>query len=263
MEIIFAILAIGGIGLVFGVILAIAGEKLKVVEDEKVTKIREALPGANCGGCGYPGCDMFAKQVAKGEAPVNGCPVSDEACVEILKDIMGSDVETSEKTVAFVRCGGNNGVSAKKYIYYGMYDCNASNIIAGNGSKACSYGCLGRGSCEKECAFGAIEILDGIAVINKEKCTSCGKCVEACPKDLIDIVPYNKTIKVNCKSTDAGKFVRSACQRGCIGCKLCVKACEYDAIYFENNLAKINYEKCTECGACEVKCPTKAIIIDK
>lgn len=258
--ILYAMLAIGGIGLVFGVILAVAGEKLKVEEDPKFTEVRNALPGANCGGCGYPGCDLFAQAIVDGNAEVNGCPVGGDSCSQALAGIMGLEGGASEKTVAFIRCAGTHEKAKAKYIYYGMLDCNASTTIAGGGSRACSYGCLGRGSCAYVCAFDAINFDDGIAVVDKEKCVSCGKCVDACPKKLIEIVPYDKKIRVRCNSKDNGKIVKSACSIGCIGCKICVRSCEFDAIDFENNLASVNYEKCTQCKACYKKCPTKAII---
>lgn len=258
--IIFAVFAIGGIGLIFGIILAVAGEKLKVVEDPKFTEVRAALPGANCGGCGYPGCDLFAQAIVDGVAPVSGCPVGGSSCSAELAKIMGLDGEDSERLVAFVKCGGTHEKAKAKYIYYGMLDCNASNTIAGGGSRACSYGCLGRGSCAYVCAFDAINFDDGIAVIDKEKCVACGKCVNACPKSLIEIVPYDKKIKVRCNSNDSGKIVKNACAVGCIGCRICEKSCKFDAIHFENNLAKVDYNKCVQCKACFLKCPTKAII---
>ncbi len=258
-TILSSIISIGGIGIIFGLILGYAGEKLKVEEDPKIGQVRDVLPGANCGGCGYAGCDAFAKAIAMGEAPITGCPVGGAKCAEDIANVMGVEPSKEAKKVAYVNCGGDCDKASNKYLYQGMNDCNVSSILAGGGEKTCTYGCLGNGSCVQKCAFDAINIVNGIAVVDPEKCTSCGMCVPACPKKLIDIIPYDSKVQVTCSSRDAGKVVKAGCEVGCIACKICTKQCEFDAIHVENNIAKINYEKCTNCNKCAEKCPTKCI----
>lgn len=258
-EIIIATAVLGGIGIIIGVLLGIAGEKLQVEVDEKELQVRELLPGNNCGGCGFPGCDGLAKAIASGEAAVDSCPVGGVAVANQISEVMGVDLEESEKRVAFVRCGGTCEKSKKKYNYYGIEDCAKAVIAPGGGDKGCSYGCLGYGSCVRECLFDAIHIIDGIPIVDKEKCVACGKCIKACPKNLIEMIPYSAEYQVQCMSNDKGKEVKLVCDAGCIGCKLCTRVCESDAITVENNLAKIDYDKCINCGKCAEKCPVKII----
>ncbi|NLJ95749.1 MAG: RnfABCDGE type electron transport complex subunit B [Clostridiales bacterium] len=247
------------IGLLIGLFLGLASKKLEVPIDETEEKVRDLLPGANCGGCGYAGCDACAKAIAIGEAAANVCPVaSSDIHAEIAK-VIGSNVEATEKQVAYVDCLGTCDRAKVNSTYYGPKDCKLAAGIGGNGSKACNYGCMGFGSCVKVCAFDAIHIVDGVAVVDKEKCTACGMCVAECPNNIIEMVPVKARTFVGCSSFDKGKDVKTVCSIGCIGCKLCVKACEFDAIHVENNLAKIDYSKCTNCGACVKVCPVKVI----
>lgn len=250
---------VSAVGLIIGLFLGLASKKLEVPVDEKEEQVRSLLPGANCGGCGYAGCDACAKAIASGEAAPNVCPVaSHDAKAEIAK-LMGGSVEITEKQVAFVKCIGTCDKSKKNSTYYGPKDCKLAAGIGGNGSKGCNYGCMGFGSCVKVCAFDAINIVDGVAVVDKEKCTACGMCTEECPINIIEMVPAKSRTFVSCNSHDKGKDVKTVCDIGCIGCKLCVKACQYDAIHVEDNLAKIDYSKCTNCGACANVCPVKVI----
>lgn len=258
MTVIIAALVVGIIGLVVGLLLGIAGEKFKVEVDEKEVKVRGELPGNNCGGCGYPGCDGLAKAIAKGEAPVNACPVAGEAGAKNISEIMGIEAGESVRMVAFVKCAGTCDKANEKFNYYGESDCRKAMVVSG-GAKACSYGCMGYGSCVKACPFDAIHIVDGVAKVDEDKCKACGKCLAVCPKNIIELVPYDKAVRVTCSSNDKGKDVKSVCKSGCIGCMLCKKNCEADAIIIENNLAKIDYDKCTGCGKCEEKCPVKII----
>jgi electron transport complex, RnfABCDGE type, B subunit len=250
---------VSGLGLLIGLFLGAVSRKFEVPVDEKEARVRELLPGANCGGCGYAGCDACAKAIASGEAPADACPVANnEIHMEIAK-VIGRSVEATEKKVAFVKCAGTCDRSKINSTYYGPKDCKLAAGIGGNGSKGCGYGCLGFGSCVKVCAFDAIHIVDGVAEVDKEKCTSCGMCVAECPVHIIELVPYKANTMVACSSHDKGKDVKTVCSIGCIGCKLCEKACEFDAVHVNDNLAKIDYAKCTNCGACAKACPVKVI----
>ena len=263
-AIVIATVTVGIVGILIGVLLGIASEVFKVEVDEKEIQVREALPGNNCGACGYPGCDGLAKAIASGEAKVNQCPVGGQPVAAKIAVIMGvDDVGASEKKVAFVKCKGNCNYTKKLYTYSGLHDCNGAMVVPGAGGKSCEYGCMDYGSCVKACEFDSIHIVDGIALVDKEKCVACGKCVSACPKKLIDMVPYKAKTLVQCNSQDKGKTVKDKCSVGCIGCTMCVKQCQDDAIHMVGNVALVDYSKCIECGRCAMKCPTKVIISDK
>lgn len=250
---------VSGLGLLIGLALGLASKKLDVPVDEKEAEVRDLLPGVNCGACGYAGCDACAKAIAIGEAGADVCPVASSDIHVEIANLMGSSVETSERTVAYVNCAGSCDKSKTNSKYYGPKDCKLAAGIGGNGSKACSYGCMGFGSCVKVCSFDAIHVIDGIAVVDKDKCTACGMCVAECPVNIIDMVPKKSRTLVTCSSFDKGRDVKKVCSVGCIGCRLCVRACEYDAIHVNDNLAKIDYDKCTNCGACVKVCPVKII----
>lgn len=257
-SILYPVLSIGGMGVLFGLGLGVAAIKFKVEQDPKVPLIRECLPGANCGGCGFAGCDALAEAIAKGEAKVNGCPVGGSAVAEKVAAIMGVEAGSSEKVTAFVKCAGTCEAAKNKFEYYGLEDCAIEAALSG-GKKACAYGCLGDGNCVKACAFDAISVVNGVAVVNKDKCVACGACISACPKHLIELVPYDSKVRVACSSKDMPKPTKENCTSGCMGCKLCEKNCPNDAVKVTDFLAKVDYEKCTQCGACMEKCPTKAI----
>lgn len=257
--ILIACLVVGITGLIIGVLLGFAGKAFAVEVNEKEVKVREVLPGSNCGGCGYAGCDAMAEAIAKGEAPANGCPVGGAAVAKKVAAIMGTEVSTT-KYVAYVKCSGDCEAAPVKYEYYGNMSCKEAVYVTGGGPKKCSYGCMGFGSCVKACDFGAISIVNGIAVVDKEKCVSCRKCIKECPKKLIELVPYKSKVHVACSSKDKGVVVKQSCANGCIGCKLCEKNCKFDAIHVEDNVAHIDYDKCINCGLCAMKCPTKVIL---
>lgn len=258
--IVIAAILVGGTGLLIGIFLGVAGKKFAVEVDEKEIAVREELPGNNCGGCGYPGCDGLAKAIASGEAPVNACPVGGTPVAEKIGAIMGQEVGASRRMTAFVKCVGSCENTTSNYHYTGVEDCEMVAFVPDGGEKACNYGCLGYGSCVKACQFDAIHIVNGIAVVDKEACKACGKCVSKCPKHLVELVPYDQKHLVACSSKDKGKIVMNACKVGCIGCKKCEKECPAGAITVIDNVANIDYEKCTNCGKCKECCPRSALM---
>lgn len=251
---------VGVVGLLIGVLLGVASETFKVKVDDKEILVRNELPGNNCGGCGYPGCDGLAKAITAGLADVGACPVGGAPVTERIAAIMGVQSGGTEKKVAFVKCSGTCDKTKVQYHYYGLDDCKKVSVVPGSGESACVYGCMGYGSCVRACAFDAIHVVDGVSVVDPEKCVACSKCVDTCPNGLIELVPYAAKHLVKCSSHNKGKDVKSKCEAGCIGCTLCTKQCEFDAIHMDNNLAIIDYEKCTNCGKCAEKCPVKVIV---
>jgi len=258
-TIIISVLTLALLGLFIGLFLGISAKKLAVEVDPNEEKVLAALPGANCGGCGYAGCAAMAAAIAKGEAPTNGCPVGGAEVAEKVAAIMGIEAVDSVRMRAFVKCNGNCNNAVKQYEYTGVKDCEMIAFVPGGGEKACSFGCTGYGNCVKACPFDAISVINGVAVVNKDLCKACGKCVAACPKKLIELVPYDATTAVMCASKDKGPDVMKKCQVGCIGCGLCKKNCPQEAITVDNFLAHIDYEKCIGCNVCVEKCPKKSI----
>lgn len=259
MEILYAALIVGGVGFMIGIILSVSGKFLAVPVDEKAVAIRDVLPGNNCGGCGFAGCDGLAAAIAEGECAPNACPVGGAEVAAKISEIVGIEAEVV-KNVAYVKCAGDCDHAKEKYNYVGNYSCADAANIPGGGAKACSYGCLGLGSCVKACEFDAIHVVNGKAVVDKEKCVACGKCIAACPKKLIELIPYEAGYVVKCSSKDRGMEVKKSCTAGCIGCGLCARNCEYGAVQFVNNIAHIDQSKCQSCGVCMEKCPVEAIV---
>ena len=259
-AIITAVVVVAGLGLLLGLFLGAAGIWFKVDVDEKEQQVLASLPGNNCGGCGYPGCSGLAAAIAKGEAPVNACPVGGEKVGKVIAEIMGVEAGESRRMTAFVKCAGTCEKTSLNYEYTGVEDCTMVQFVPDGGAKSCSHGCLGYRTSEKACPFGAISIQNGIAVVDKEKCKACSKCIAACPKHLIELIPYDAKHVVACSSKDKGPVTMKACQTGCIGCGLCVKVCPSQAITVTDFHAHIDQDKCTGCGACKEKCPKKAII---
>ena len=262
-AIIKSILGLGGLSLIFGIILALAFKKLAVKMSEVELKIRELLPGANCGACGFPGCDAYAHALAEksGEYPPNLCTVGGPDTAKKIGELLGVKVEEMEPMISVLRCKGGREESAEKFDYIGPGDCRSNYILLG-GNKACNYGCLGGGHCASVCPFGAIKMGDNhLPIIDPDRCTGCGICVKECPRQVLELIPRSQLIYLACKSLDKGKDVKQVCKVGCIGCTLCVKSCPYEgAIEMVGNLPQMNYEKCTSCGICFHKCPTKSFI---
>ncbi|MDR0929093.1 MAG: RnfABCDGE type electron transport complex subunit B [Oscillospiraceae bacterium] len=260
MPIVYAVLALGGLGLVFGLVLTVADKAFKVEVDERVPLIREALPGANCGACGYPGCDGLAQAIIDGKAPADACPVGGAKAAAAIAAVMGVTVADRPAMLATVLCQGETGVSKQRYDYVGYPSCAMASSMAG-GPKQCPYACVGLGDCVKVCKFGALSVVDGLARVDAEKCTACGMCASICPRKSIQLLPAGHPVRVLCQNDDKGVVSRDACQKSCIGCKQCVRACEAGAITVEHFFAKIDQSKCTKCGACKEKCPRGCIII--
>ncbi|MDO4488094.1 MAG: RnfABCDGE type electron transport complex subunit B [Eubacteriales bacterium] len=257
--ILIAAAVVAATGIVVGLGLGIFGEKFKVEVDEREAAVRACLPGNNCGGCGYPGCDGLAKAINEGRAPVNACPVGQQPVADAIAEVMGVKAEAGVRKVAYVRCSGDCQKVVAKFSYTGIEDCNALAVVPGLDDKGCGFGCMGHGACVKACKFDAMHLVNGIARVDADKCTACMACVKTCPQKIITMVPYDAKVKVACASQARGKAVMNVCKAGCIACTLCTKQCEFDAIHMDGNVAVIDYEKCTACGACAAKCPRKVI----
>ena len=250
---------IGVIGIIIGVFLGVAGIVFKVETDEREELILKELPGNNCGGCGYPGCQGLASAIVKGEAAVNQCPVGGAAVGAKIAAIMGTEAGETVKKVAFVACHATCDDITVDYDYYGVKDCRMLSFVPNGGPKSCNQGCLGYGSCVSVCKFGAIRVENGVAVVDRDKCVACGKCVEVCPKHLITLIPYNAKYTVACNNTEKGPVTTKQCKVGCVGCGLCVRNCPNNAVKVENFNAVIDYDACKNCGVCAEKCPRKTI----
>ena len=251
---------LGGLGLAIGLMLIAASKKFQVETNPLVEEVVEILPGANCGACGFAGCADFAEHVVNDNASLDGCPVGGFDVAKKIGGILGQEVSKGEKAYPYVRCNG--GVNCTdRFDYEGIEDCTAV-IMLSDGEKGCNYGCMGRGTCVRACPFGAITIgEDRLPHVNKNLCTSCGMCIEACPNEILILAKETEKVHVRCLSHDKGKQVKAVCGFGCIGCKLCEKACEYDAITVTKFLAEIDQDKCTACGKCVDVCPQNCIEI--
>lgn len=263
-----AVLVLGGIALVASVVLYVCSKKFAVKEDPRLGLVAEQLPGANCGGCGFPGCSGLADALVKGAdaGSIEGlnCPVGGAEVMAKVADLLGMAMENAEPKVAVVRCNGTCENRPRIVTYDGLRTCSAMNSC-GAGETGCGYGCLGGGDCVEACQFGAITINEetGLPEVDEEKCTSCGACVKACPRKIIELRkrgPKSRRIYVQCVNKDKGAVAKKACKAACIGCGKCAKECKFEAITVDANLSYIDPEKCRLCRKCEAVCPTGSII---
>lgn len=261
MSITLAIAVVSVIGLLGAAILVAAAHFMHVEEDERIAQVAAVLPGANCGACGYAGCNDYAKAIVDG-APTNKCVPGGAACAAAAAGIMGVEAGAVVKRKATVVCQGSYDNTDDKYRYEGIESCAACNKLY-NGRAICEYGCLGYGDCANACKFDAIIIDNGLARVNPEKCTGCGMCEQACPKHIITVQQESEKPMVLCANRERGALTRKACSAGCIGCKKCEKICPEGAITVEDNVALIDHEKCTGCRKCMNECPVRAITIPK
>ncbi len=259
--ILIATAVVAGIGAVCAVILVVASKFFAVKVDETYARVRECLPGANCGACGYAGCDGYAAALAQGkEAKANLCIPGGDGAAASIAEIMGLEVGDVVEKVAVIHCYGDCEHTSNKMDYVGITSCEAAKLMYGGQGK-CVFGCMGFGDCVAVCPEGAICIENGIAHIDTRKCIGCGLCAKTCPRGLISIMDDVDRVLVTCNNTEKGAAVRSKCSNGCIGCKKCEKNCPSEAIKVENNLARIDYAKCTNCGECAANCPVGCILV--
>lgn len=262
MSVVAAVAVVALTGLVGAAILVVASRFMAVEVDPRVEQVNEALPGANCGACGYAGCADYANAIVADGAPINKCVPGGAAVAQDVGAIMGTEAGEVIQRKAIVACQGSFEHVDEKYIYSGIQSC-ASNVMLHGGSSSCPYGCLGYGDCVAACRFDAIEVQDGLARVNPEKCTGCGACEEACPKRVIWIREVSEKPVVMCANHHRGAETRKECTAGCIGCKKCEKNCPEGAIVVRDNVARIDLDKCVGCRTCVFECPVKAIAIPK
>lgn len=266
--ILIALGVLGAIALVAALVLYVCSKKFAVEEDPRLGLVTEALPGANCGGCGFPGCgglaDALVKAADAGSLEGLNCPVGGAETMGKVADLLGMAVANTESTVAVVRCNGTCELRTKVCEYSGLRTCAAMHAT-GAGETACGYGCLGCGDCVAACSFDAIHMNEetGLPEVDEDKCTSCGACVKACPRNIIQLRrkgPKNRRVYVQCVNKEKGAVALKGCKAACIGCGKCLKECQFDAITIADNLSYIDDKKCKLCRKCVSVCPTQAII---
>ncbi len=261
-QVLTALITLGSLGLLFGIILAIASKVFFVKKDARVEKIDGILPQANCGGCGYPGCAAYAEAVVAGDVDIDKCAPGGPETIIKIAEIMGKEATAAEPKIAVVRCQGSHENAKNKFEYTGIKDCNAAVLVSG-GHKACEYGCLGFGSCVAACPFDAMAMQEnGLPIVFEEKCTGCGNCVEACPKGIMELIPVSQKVYLGCINPGRAKEVKAVCSVGCTGCTLCSKPkiTPSGVIKMENNLPVVppvweDWQMAVE------KCPTGSFVV--
>lgn len=261
MQILIPVLVFAVLGVLMGVLLAVASRAFAVQRDERVDQVSACLPGANCGGCGMAGCSDFAKAVVSGKAAPSKCPVSSSEQVSAIAKALGIEAGEAFKQKAVVVCGGDREQTLRLAGYNGVADCVSASLVAG-GPKGCAYGCLGMGSCARKCPFGAIEMINGLAVVHKELCVGCGSCVAVCPRNVIKLVPADAEVHVYCNSPLKAPAKRQVCKVACIGCRKCAKAAP-EKFVIEGFKAAVNYAHAplpTQEDVQAAGCPTGALL---
>jgi len=251
---------LGCIGLFFGIGLALAAHRFAVEANPLIEEVLESLAGAQCGGCGYPGCEGYAIAVVTNpEVPPNLCYPGKEKVAERVAQLTGKKMTEVEDMIALVRCSRKEGRVSHKHEYIGFASCTAANLGFG-GPSACNYACIGLGECAESCPFDAITMVDGFPKVDPDKCVACGTCVRACPKRIIELMTLKARVHVPCSTKDLGKNVKKVCEVGCISCQMCVKKCPAEAVAYVDGLIKVDHPKCIAYGSdcqeiCVEKCP--------
>ncbi|MCK5847789.1 MAG: RnfABCDGE type electron transport complex subunit B [Caldisericia bacterium] len=258
--IIYSVVVLLCLGLLFGLMLGVFSKVFHVKEDPKVEEIKEVLPGANCGACGYSGCTVYAEAVVQGKATCSGCIAGGQDTADKIASIMGTSTSGNiSRNVAVVLCKGGKEESVKNAISKGASSCKMANQLRLY-DRVCRYGCVGFGDCVEACTFDAIHIGEkGLPIVDNNLCTGCGQCVEACPRNIIKLFTYTKRVLTLCSNSDTGSMVRKACKVGCISCGICIKKCPQKAIVFKDNIPVIDIDKCDLCGICITVCPVNAL----
>ena len=261
MDILIATAAVAGIGVVCAIMLVLASKFFALPENKKFTAIRECLPGANCGACGYTGCDEYARALAKDDSvATNLCIPGANTTARQIAVILGKEAESVIEQVAVIRCYGDCTHTENKMDYIGISSCEAAKTMYG-GKKKCGFGCMGFGDCVKACPQNAICLQNGIAHVNTRACIGCGICTRTCPQGLISLMADEERVLITCSNKEKGAIARSKCSNACIGCKKCEKNCPTGAITVKDNLAYIDYSLCTRCEKCAENCPVGCILV--
>lgn len=253
-----AIIAVGTIGLILGIVLGIASRLFGEKADQKVEQVKALLPNMRCGACGFASCEALAESMVRGTSPYDACFAGGSETAGSIARLLGGENTVRKRKVARVLCSGTVKHTVKTHHYQGIQTCQAAQRQF-RGEWACKHGCLGMGDCVRACPFGAICVQNGIAIIREAKCRGCEKCIPACPRGIIRMVPEDSRVTVACHSRETAKDTIRACKRGCIGCGKCAKACPRDAITVENSLAVIHPGLCDQCGKCIEVCPVRVI----
>lgn len=258
--IVIAIIVVTVIGIACAAVLSVASKVMAVEVDERIPKVNACLPGANCGGCGFPGCEGYAAALVNDpDLELTLCAPGGETAMKAISEILGRSGGEMVKKTAFIGCAGDCNSTENKMEYKGIESCAAARLMFGGAGK-CVFGCLGFGDCANVCKENAICIENGIAHVNPRLCTGCGSCLKVCPNNIISLAAEGENVRIACSNKEKGAAVRKICKSGCIGCGLCKKNCPEEAITIKDNLAVIDYSRCTSCGACESVCPTKCIV---
>ncbi len=260
-QLIGSVEILGGVGLVFAVIIALAYWKLRVNEDPRIDMVVSMLPGANCGACGFPGCRGFAEQAVAGVVNPAGCNVLNDEGATAIAEYLGVDKGAANKRVARLLCAGGSNVTTVQAEYRGLQTCSAAASVAGGG-KGCAWGCLGLADCGASCSFGAITMSAvGLPVVDVNLCTACGDCVDACPKNLFEIIPLDQRLLVQCRSQIEGDDALASCAVACTACGRCVLDAAPGLITIERGAAKVHYEMNESANSSAIRrCPTGAIV---